>query len=440
MKLDESSISIFESLYDGVLIADKQGIVRYVNQSYLRITGMKKENILNYPVEKIRPGSKLHKVIQTGEAIRHLRRKVGDAEYFSNLVPIRVGGEIIGGVSISSEIADIQELLKKLKHSETVISQLQGAVNQFNRARYSFTDIIGEATAMKQVVSKAEKIASGKASVLISGESGTGKELFAQAIHNGSHRRNGPFIAVNCATLSGELLESELFGYASGTFTGGKKEGKMGLFRAAEGGTIFLDEIGELDIKFQAKLLRALQEGMIRPLGDTEEYPIDVRVISATNRDLREMISLKTFREDLYYRIAVFELDIPPLRDRRNDIPLLMDAFRMRKKFPENIQEIFKNYKWDGNVRELRNAVQFCVEITDSETISIEDLPKRMIHSARQSEIIGIQSLKSFVKEKETEYIQELLESYGNDVNGKCKVAKLLGVSLATLYNKLDSK
>lgn len=439
MIFDKKFVHLFESLYDGVLIADQLGIVQYVNESYLRITHTKKSDIINLPLEKTRPGSKLVDVIKTGESIRHLRRKVDESEYFSNLVPIFEDGEIIGGVSISSEIQDVKELLKQLKKSEKVISQLQSTVNNFHQAQYTFDEIRGSSNTLNKVKQKAKKFSRGESAVLITGESGTGKELFAQSIHNESSRSNGPFIAVNCATLSGELLESELFGYAAGSFTGADKKGKIGLFQAADGGTLFLDEIGELDVRFQAKLLRVLQEKKIRPLGANKEIPIDVRIVSATNRNLLNMVNDGLFREDLYYRISVFELEIPTLRERRDDISELIDYFSFPIIFPSDIKKILECYSWPGNIRELKNTIQFSIELSSDNEITTDDLPKKIYQFAQQQEIVPTRTLYDFVRDKEKEYILSQLAIYGTNVDGKRKVANLLGVSVATLYNKINS-
>ncbi|NLM66796.1 MAG: sigma 54-interacting transcriptional regulator, partial [Enterococcus sp.] len=429
MLFDHKSVHIFESLYDGVLIANKEGVVQYVNESYLRITQTLKEEILNLPLEETRPGSKLSEVIRTGKPIRHLRRKVGEVEYFSNLVPIYDKGEVIGGVSISSEITDVQSLMKKIKDSESMISQLQQTVSQHYQAKHRFEDIVGVSDKIKQAKLKAEKFSIGVSPILITGESGTGKELFAQSIHNNSNQKNGPFIAVNCATLAGELLESELFGYEAGAFTGADEKGKIGLFKSAHGGTIFLDEIGELDIKFQAKLLRVLQEKKVRPIGSTKEVAIDVRVISATNRSLLKMIENGQFREDLYYRLSVFEIDVPPLREREGDIAVLTDYFCAPLVFPLELKKILEQYDWPGNIRELKNTIKFCTELSDGKPITLEDLPRKFHQFGARGRTFYERPLKDFINEQEKNYIQQLLSKYGEDTEGKKKIAEILGIS-----------
>lgn len=436
--LDDKLIPILESLYDGVLIADKLGIVKYVNDSYLRITKTTRNEILNTYVEETRPGSKLAEVIRTGKTIRHLPRKVGKLEYYANLVPIIDNNEIIGGVSISSEIQDIQSLFEQLKLSQLKVNELQKEINKFYNTRYTFDDILGDSLAIKKVKADAKKYSKSEFPVLIMGDSGTGKELFAQSIHNSSRRSNYPFVAINCATLSSELLESELFGYSPGSFTGANKKGKLGLFQAAESGTLFLDEIGELDIKLQAKILRTLQEKTIRPLGSTKEIPVDVRIICATNRNLTTMVEMGHFRADLYYRLSVFELVLPSLEKRKVDIDIFIENFGANVFFPPEIKTIFKNYSWPGNIRELKNTIQFCVEISEGCRVKIDDLPTRMLKRLDHSEINTTDTLSSYISKKENDYIKSMLDIYGYDIKGKKKVAELLDISLATLYNKLN--
>ena len=287
-----------------------------------------------------------------------------------------------------------------------------------------------------------KRIANKDITVLIMGESGTGKELYANAIHNESDRAHGPFIAVNCASFNGNLLDSELFGYEEGAFTGAKKEGKMGLFEAANKGTIFLDEISEMDYEVQAKLLRTLQEGTIRRVGSVKETSIDVRVIAATNKNLEEMVSNGSFRHDLYYRISVFPLIIPPLRERKDDILPLINNFLSPYKndFKKDIilsreaEKALYNYEWPGNVRELINALEFAINMMEDNVIKHEHLPVRI--QAEKAENSRYK-LNDIIREVEKKEIIKRIEFYGDTIEGKRKAANSLGISLATLYNKL---
>lgn len=276
----------------------------------------------------------------------------------TNRIPIVVDNKVKGAVATFQDVKTIQDNEKKIRrrlHEKGLV------------AKYNFEDIKGESSVLKNTIKIARSYAFSDSTILIHGESGTGKELFAQSIHNVSERRDEPFVAINCAALSKNLLESELFGYAEGAFTGALKGGKIGLFELAHKGTIFLDEIGEIPIEIQAQLLRVLQEKEIRRIGTGNTIPIDVRVITATNRDLKEEIYNKTFREDLFYRISVLNLTIPPLRNRRGDVAILSDHF-----FKENMGEQYykykdyfnkimnklKDYEWPGNIRELQNFVE----------------------------------------------------------------------------------
>lgn len=275
--------------------------------------------------------------------------------------------------------------------------------------------------------------------VLITGETGTGKEMIARAIHNNSKRSNGPFIPINCANIPENLFESELFGYDEGAFTGAKKGGKTGLFEVANGGTIFLDEIGELGIYQQAKLLRVIQEGCIQRIGSTISTPIDVRVISATNRDLDAMISEDKFRSDLYYRIGVIPINIPPLRKRIDDIPLLVDHFirKFNSKIgnvvlgvEDDVMELFKDYPWPGNVRELENAIEYSINMELMDKICLDNLPCKIRNFRKVDQ-------KDLFAEREAYLINELLGKNGWDYRGKEKTAEELGISVRTLYRKI---
>lgn len=317
------------------------------------------------------------------------------------------------------------------KKSKTVIER-------GNKAKYSFSNIIGEDPAFRQVIKLAKKAASSDANILITGESGTGKELLASAIHQLSKRGNKPFIAVNCGAFPKELIASELFGYAPGAFTGADPKGKKGKFELANEGTLFLDEIGETTLDFQVQLLRAIQEQEITPVGGNEKKNIDVRIIAATNRDLDEEMNKGTFRNDLYYRIKVFEIKLPPLRERKKDIPLLCNYFIEKHSakcgkgpfyMSDDALRILEEYDWPGNIRELENAIIFAVHVSDCVMIKPEDLPEEII-SAVQS---GKQGLTP-VEQSELNWILEVLERTNMNFT---KAAKELGMNRSTIYRKL---
>ncbi|REJ78822.1 MAG: sigma-54-dependent Fis family transcriptional regulator [Acidobacteria bacterium] len=306
----------------------------------------------------------------------------------------------------------------------------------------SFDGIIGNSDALQSVFRIVEKVADSNAHVLIQGESGTGKELFARALHQKSSRADKPFLAVNCGALPETLLESELFGHKKGSFTGATSD-KKGLFRSADGGTLFLDEIGEMPQPLQVKLLRAVQEQEVTPVGGSEPVTFDVRIVAATNKDLEKEVAEKRFREDLFYRLNVVEINVPPLRERREDIPLLAKHFAARTATEQNADEkplsteamsALVNHKWQGNVRELMNAIERAY-LLSSEEIDLESLPPRIKNGAEGGfEIRDPNGIRPTLDEIERRYILETLQAVKND---KAAAAEILGIDLSTLYRKL---
>ncbi|WP_432404404.1 sigma-54 interaction domain-containing protein [Wukongibacter sp. M2B1] len=445
MQINNMEKVIFDSLYDGVLIADKNCIVRYINPSYTRITKVKAEDIIGKHLLEIRPGARLPSVIRKGKKLLRVPRKVEDIEYIVNMAPIIENNEIIGGISILNEINDIYKLTEKLNQSNMKIKKLEKHMRRMGKAKYIFDDIISIDKLSLETKDLAKKVAQKGSNLLITGESGTGKELYANSIHNASERQNEPFIAVNCAIFDSNLLESELFGYEEGAFTGAKKGGKIGLFEVANGGTLFLDEISEMNYILQAKLLRTLQENTIRRIGGLDEIPIDVRIIAATNKNLEEMIERNEFRKDLYYRIAVFPINLYPLRNRRGDIkPLteyfldkIADKMKRRIAISEEAMKILYNYDWPGNIRELKNTIEFASNMIDEYTIGIEHLPKIIQAEGVKKQLVKLKSLEEIVRDIEINEIKKAILTYGDTVEGKKKAAKALGISLATLYNKI---
>lgn len=321
-------------------------------------------------------------------------------------------------------------------------------LKQTLKTKYHFENLIGDSAQMQEVYSIIKKVAKTDTTVLIRGESGTGKELVSKAIHYSSGRSSKQIIAINCAALPEQLLESELFGYKKGAFTGAVAD-KDGLFESANGGTIFLDEIGSIPISMQMKLLRVLQEKTVRKVGDTKDVPVDVRIIAATNENLEEMITIGSFREDLYYRLSVIPVDLPPLRERKEDIPLLVNHFVKEFNRDENAHvEILPDtmrallaYDWHGNVRELENVVRRSSTLCDNQIVNVQDLPAK-IRDASPEDLNTTSvdyrghSLKSYLREKEKDYINKVLEVAGGE---KEKAADMLGISLATFYRKYEN-
>ena len=342
---------------------------------------------------------------------------------------MEIDGKSVGAVISVKDFKEVRTDIYKFTHEQI---------------KYDFTDIIGGSDATVKIIEYAKQIASTDSTILIQGESGTGKELFARAIHNHGRREQGPFIPINCAAIPESLLESELFGYDEGAFSGARKGGKPGKFELASDGTIFLDEIGDMPLHMQAKLLRVLQEGVIERVGGLRSLSLNVRVIAATNQDLQSMVKKATFREDLYFRLNVMPMFIPPLRDRKNDIITLSEFFLNKynektknefKGFDNETVQILTEYEWPGNVRELENAIQYSVNFEKENIIHPSNLPSNIRETTQAS---GYKpTLKDKVSGFEKKLLIKALDSYGHSVEAKRMIAKDLGVSLPTLYRKL---
>jgi transcriptional regulator with PAS, ATPase and Fis domain len=415
----------------------------------LRLAGLKREDIIGKDLAEMRPGAILPHAIRSGEAKLAVYRRVGDTEYITDVSPISHNGTTIGGVSVSKQLKEFLLLSKELERYVRKTRELRSVVNRAYQARYRFEDIIGNSSRIQEAMAMGKKIALCEADILITGESGTGKEMFAQAIHNASSRAELPFVAVNCSTLNSALLESELFGYEDGAFTGARKGGKIGLFSVSEGGTIMLDEIAELSYDMQAKLLRVLQERRVRKVGDHAEWPVDIRVIAAANKNLLELTKQGKFREDLYYRLNAMSFEIPPLRDRESDSIVLAEYFLVKWAqrngkywtFHPSVLEQILRYGWPGNIRELKNVVEFAAYTCDRSVITYIPLPKSQLESSKAddstlSTMRGSGTLKKVAADTQRAVIQSMLSKYGDTLEAKKTIAMELGISLATLYNK----
>ena len=324
----------------------------------------------------------------------------------------------------------------------------QEEIDSFS-GKESFFTIPGKNPRFLEIKKLIRQISVTDNTVLLQGESGTGKELFARYIHYLSPRRNQPFIAINCAAIPDNLLESELFGYEDGSFTGARRGGKPGKFELANGGTIFLDEIGDMPSQLQAKLLRILEERRVERIGATVSYPVDIRIIAATNKNLRELIDAKLFREDLFFRLNVFPVYIPPLRERQDDIPLLLDFYlknicleqdKSFKIFSPEALQILRNYHWPGNVRELKNVVSYSVSLCEGDIITPIYLPKYLQNGylPREPQLSVVNAIQSPLDDNQLkQQLEVLLTKYGRSTQSKKLIAQELGVSLATLYRWL---
>ncbi|MBP2016704.1 PAS domain S-box-containing protein [Symbiobacterium terraclitae] len=442
--------AIFNSTQDAISVVDEKGIGWMVNPAYSALTGLRPEEVIGKPATvDIDPSQEsMHlQVLRTRRPVRNVPLRVGPRkrEVVVNVAPILVDGVLKGSVGVIRDVSEIARLSAELEQHRKLIRRLTST--------YTFDEIIADSPVMQQAVEQARRAAETPATVLLRGESGTGKELFAHAIHNASSRRRGRFIRVNCAAIAESLLESELFGYAEGAFTGAKKGGKRGLFEEADGGTLFLDEIGELPMGLQAKLLRVLQEKEIVRVGEATPVKVDVRVIAATNAHLEEMIARGTFREDLYYRLNVVPIVIPPLRHRQEDIPRLVDHLiqKLNEEYGRNVREIapdalevLRQYHWPGNVRELENIIgraMIAMAMTDT-TIERRFLPPLGGPAATQTVRAPagggsgpVEPLHAVVAEAEkAALMRALAETNGN----KTEAARRLQIAPRTLYYKLE--
>ncbi|SEM88237.1 PAS domain S-box-containing protein [Mesobacillus persicus] len=439
--------AIIQSSEEAISVVDENGRGILINRAYSRITGLTEEEVIGKPATAdISEGESMHmKVLETRRAVRGVAMRVGPfkKEVIVNVAPIIVDGKLKGSVGVIHDMSEIQSLNRELVRARQIIRTLE--------AKYSFVDIIGQSEEMKIAIEQARLGAKTPATVLLRGESGTGKELFAHAIHNESDRKYNKFLRVNCAAISESLLESELFGYEEGAFSGAKRGGKRGFFEDANNGSIFLDEIGELPANTQAKLLRVLQEKEIVRVGGTKAIPINVRVIAATNLNLEKAIANGSFREDLYYRLNRMPIHIPPLRMRKEDIPLLCERLihKINQDYGRNVDGVsttaikkLMEYNWPGNVRELENVLGRAIIFMNYHELEIQarHLPEFVGAQSlpSQTELPGaesVETLASQISKHELSIIKDtLIKMNGN----KTLTAKSLGISVRSLYYKLE--
>ncbi|MGB9903624.1 MAG: sigma 54-interacting transcriptional regulator [Desulfotomaculales bacterium] len=439
--------AIIEATQDAISVVDEQGLGILINPAYTLLTGLSEKDVLGKPATvDIAEGESMHlQVLKTGRAVKNVPMKVGPArrEVLVDAAPIMVNNVIKGSVAVIHDVSEIRRLSEELARARRLIRKLE--------ARYTFDDIIGVSASLRQAVAQAKEVAATSATVLLRGESGTGKELFAHAIHQASSRRQGPFIRVNCAAIPDSLFESELFGYAEGAFTGSRRGGRQGYFGEAENGTIFLDEISEINLGTQAKLLRVLQEREFTRVGESRPIPVNVRIIAATNANLERLIAQGKFREDLYYRLNVLPIFIPPLRERPEDICVLADFLlkKLNQEYGRNVSGIsaealscLKKYHWPGNVRELENVLgRAVINMKRSErTIEAKHLPDlcpagegRLPEAAPAPGYTG-ESLADLHARWERQVLAAALSFTGGN---RTKAAHLLKISIRNLYLKL---
>jgi len=441
--------AIIYSSEEAISVVDEKGKGLMINPAYTRITGLSEKDVIGKPATvDIAEGESIHmQVLRTKKPIRGARLKVGpmNKDVFVNVAPVIVQNEVKGSVAVIHDLSRIESLTDALNRAKQKIRQLE--------ATYTFDDIIGNSEEIKLAINQAKMAAETPATVLLRGASGTGKELFAHAIHNASDRSHHKFIRVNCAALAESVLESELFGYEGGAFTGARPEGKKGLFEVANKGSIFLDEIGELSLRTQAKLLRVLQEKEVVRVGGTTPIPIDVRIIAATNANLEEKINDNSFREDLYYRLNRLPIYIPSLNERLEDLPSLVTFIisKLNQLYGRTVESIsdtaldkLRTHDWPGNVRELENIISRAMIYMDIKERTIEKkhinfLTEKNNVEEVKGKLTSIESAEIPLREALDQYEKQFIkEVYRANNYNKQQTAAQLQISVRTLYYKLE--
>ena len=434
---------VLEAAYEGLIVVNEQGIVTMTNEAFANFFETKPEAMIGKHINDVYD-AKFPEVLVTGQPVHGYVHVLNGHEIIASRVPITQDGKIVGalGKVVFRDVNELYALTKKVNSLRSELDYYKKSVIKKNGSALQL--LKGKNPRMASLVQMALRVAKSESTVLIRGESGTGKELFAQLLHAESLNPEAPFIKVNCAAVPGNLLESELFGYEEGAFTGARKGGKLGKFELADGGTLFLDEIGDMDMAMQVKLLRVLQEREIERLGSNRPRKIHVRLIAATNRDLETMIREKQFREDLYYRLNVVSLTVPPLRERVEDLDDLIQSFikKFNRQFGQSVtgiseesRNILRKYRWPGNVRELENTIERAFNVLEGSEIQIKHLPNYLqILAGNQIHHFSGGMLENILNSVEKEALLYALES----ANGsKVEAARTLGLSRAGLYKKL---
>ncbi|MDY0237127.1 MAG: sigma 54-interacting transcriptional regulator [Gudongella sp.] len=436
--------TIMDATNECIVYVNKEGIIELLSRAYAEFLNVKVEEMVGRHVREVIENTRMDIVIKTGKPEIAQVQEIHGKKMIATRIPVFVNGKATGAVGkvLFRDIEELNQLYIKINSIEKELNLYRDEFKKLNKARYALDSIICENIDMKRLKEITQKVANTNSNVLILGDSGTGKELFAHAIHNNSKRRQAPFIKVNCGAIPFDLVESEFFGYEEGSFTGAKKGGKIGKFKAADGGTIFLDEIAELPLNMQVKLLRVLQDREIEKIGSVESEKVDVRVVAATNKNLEEMVDKGTFRLDLYYRLNVVTLKIPPLKERKDDIPIISNYLIKKISTAENIyvekisskaMEFLMRYDWPGNVRELENILERAINFLDEDKkIMTKHLPTKI---TGMTGVESVKSLKDTMDKVEKEVlINSLILSKGN----KTEAADALGISRTSFYDKIQ--
>lgn len=437
---------ILDSIYNGVLVTDARGVVTHFNKPYGRFLGLEPLAQIGKHCTEVLDNTRMHIVAKTGTPEINQAHRVKGQNMVVQRIPIKKDGKVVAvfGQVMFKDVRDVRRLANRLSVLESKVKLYEQELMNLRSTRYTFDSIVGKSKSLRELKQEALKASANPFPVLMTGESGTGKELVAQATHHASRRKLYPFVRINCAAIPKDLLESELFGYEKGAFTGALSTGKPGKFELAHQGTLFLDEIGDLPLEMQPKLLRVLEEKEFERVGGTQVIRSEFRLITATNQNLEEMISQGRFRKDLFYRLNVFGLDIPPLRERRDDIiPIAGHLIRQvaaEESMPDisldaRARQLLVHHDWPGNVRELSNALERALSSVDGHTLGSVNLPLYLQHGEGPTPPVYARApLKRVVANAEKEAICQALEDSGRN---KAQAAKLLGIHRTLLYKKM---
>lgn len=441
--------AVLDGINDAICLVDENGITRYWNNAAEKLYHIEKEKIINKHIKEFFPTSLLARIIKDRNIYDNIYNSPKEGCY--NVIsasPLYINGRFVGGISLDRDITEFIKTSELLVKAQSNLNVLEQEISIINKNRHSFSQIFGNNKALRESIKLAKDISKSNINVLISSESGTGKELFAHAIHMESGR-DGYFIPINCSAIPNELIESELFGYSPGAFTGALKNGKIGKIELAHNGTLFLDEIGDMPLSMQPKILRVLENGEMTRIGSQKTLKTNIRVIAASNKDLSEMVEAGLFRKDLYYRLNSVVISLPPLRERKDDIPILVNRFvedycmeygiNILGVAPD-VMNIFINHQWEGNVRELKNVIERIVVLARNKNTDIIDasfLPQNLrgnIEILPAPKQDSIYDLNTILSNAEKEAIINVMRVTRNN---KAHAAKLLNIPRSTLYFKL---
>jgi PAS domain S-box-containing protein len=436
---------VFDSIHNGVIVTDADGYITHFNKPYGEFLGVDPAEQIGRHCTEAVENSRMHLVAETGIPEINQSHRIMGQNMVVQRIPIKKNNRVIAvfGQVMFKDVKDVRRLAAELSLLESKVKLYEEELINLRSTRYTFDSIVGESEAIRKLKQEARRAAGNPYPVLISGESGTGKELFAQAIHHASARKLYPFVRINCAAIPRDLLESELFGYEKGAFTGARSEGKPGKFELAHQGSVFLDEIGDLPLEMQPKLLRAIEDNEYERVGGTRIIRSNFRVIAATNQNLEKMLADGSFRKDLFYRLNVIPLHIPALRERKADIMTIADHLLEQLRSEANIPRIrldeqarkaLENHEWQGNVRELSNVLERTVAVLEGDTIRLENLPFYLHRSRRLQTPVSRSSLKDMQARTEKEAICFALRDSNNN---KARAARILGIHRTLLYKKM---